>query len=538
MVNMKSKSMANFEDFIKLGRYHMYFVLVMEFVIIAELTNMVFMVFGGAIPTIVSCGDVSFRNMTDKKAVCQELKTLKLTSNCTPEVEEEFISINYEWDLLCEGEDQVHNSLSVQMVGVMIGALVFGQISDLYGRKWTVIGTLTCLCGSGAASAFSTNLHIFFLFRAVIGFFLGGVMTVMYVFFVEILPYKHRLWIKTLVTWSPSYIVFSLLAYFTGTWRVLAVASNLLAAPGIILICFLNESPRWLIQQGRQKEAEDSLRSIAKWNRCVVDEDELKSIVEKEIVLNKQRHTAGTRYFFHHLFYSWKLMRYTAVMMIAWFTTGCISYGLLFNLGKLSGSLYLNSVFYGLVRYATAIIIAALDYFVKKIGRKVIQSFCLSVIIICFSAIFAVTYFEVSTQFASYVRILSLCAAAMTSPLWLLAYLLTAELYPTAVRNLANGYASTWARVAGIVAPQILSTSKLWAPAPYLVLILMAVVDLVAFDTMLPETKGKPLPEHMPPPEKCILNSCTRRGRAGAQVERTNSFTVYKFNDSNANGSL
>jgi hypothetical protein len=98
---MKLKSMSSVDDFIQLGRYHIFFTVVMEFVIIAELTNMVFMVFGGATPTIIGCGDVSYRNMTDKKAVCAELNTLRLADNCTPEVEQVFESINFEVSYCC-----------------------------------------------------------------------------------------------------------------------------------------------------------------------------------------------------------------------------------------------------------------------------------------------------------------------------------------------------------------------------------------------------------------------------------------------------
>lgn len=37
-----------------------------------------------------------------------------------------------------------------------------------------------------------------------------------------------------------------------------------------------------------------------------------------------------------------------------------------------------------------------------------------------------------------------------------------------------------------------------WAPLPYFVMALMSLVEVIAYLALIPETKGKPLPDHMP----------------------------------------
>ncbi len=41
----------------------------------------------------------------------------------------------FQFNMLCEDGKAVKNSITYQMVGVLIGAFVFGQISDMFGRK-------------------------------------------------------------------------------------------------------------------------------------------------------------------------------------------------------------------------------------------------------------------------------------------------------------------------------------------------------------------------------------------------------------------
>ena len=55
--------------------------------------------------------------------------------------------------------------------------------------------------------------------------------------------------------------------YFIRHWRYLQLATMVPMALYLLLVSFVPESPRWLIGQGKLKEAEGILRRIAKTNR-------------------------------------------------------------------------------------------------------------------------------------------------------------------------------------------------------------------------------------------------------------------------------
>ena len=77
-----------------------------------------------------------------------------------------------------------------------------------------------------------------------------------------------------------------------------------------------------------------------------------------------------------------------------------------------------------------------------------------------------------------------------------LGYVVTAELYPTPVRNSALGLCSLAARVGGIVAPQIVLYFPTFLP-PYSALLLLGLCSILAapLPLLLQETAGRKLPE-------------------------------------------
>ncbi|KAK6039239.1 hypothetical protein COOONC_23254 [Cooperia oncophora] len=72
------------------------------------------------------------------------------------------------------------------------------------------------------------------------------------------------------------------------------------------------------------------------------------------------------------------------------------------------------------------------------------------------------------------------------------------EYYPTVVRNSGLAFKSTCSRLGTIVAPQLFVLS-IWESLPYIVLTAMATLDTIFYQLVIPETKGKPLPENLPP---------------------------------------
>ena len=60
------------------------------------------------------------------------------------------------------------------------------------------------------------------------------------------------------------------------------------------------------------------------------------------------------------------------------FCTAIIAYALMFNMEKLSGSLYLNNVIYGIIRYSFNLSFGVADYKIPTMGRKLVHRISVS----------------------------------------------------------------------------------------------------------------------------------------------------------------
>jgi putative MFS transporter len=147
-------------------------------------------------------------------------------------------------------------------VGAIVGALIFGGLSDAWGRKsQMIIGTF--ICGIGAALiGFVPDgaWQLFALLRFVVGIGLTAAVVPALTIVVELTPTRHR----TAVT--SFYVVFAttggLVASATSAvllaaigWRGMAMLGILVAVVGVLAWFFVPESVRWLTAKGRFAEA-------------------------------------------------------------------------------------------------------------------------------------------------------------------------------------------------------------------------------------------------------------------------------------------
>ncbi|KAK6025474.1 hypothetical protein OSTOST_08626, partial [Ostertagia ostertagi] len=92
------------------------------------------------------------------------------------------------------------------------------------------------------------------------------------------------MWINTIVTWSPNFIIYPIIAYFCHDWRNLALFSCVISVVTIINLFCLHESPRWLIQHGRIEEARRVLTNIRRLNgkTCEKEATEIEEMLRFE----------------------------------------------------------------------------------------------------------------------------------------------------------------------------------------------------------------------------------------------------------------
>jgi len=161
------------------------------------------------------------------------------------------------------------------LIGEVIGALFFGQLSDKLGRRNLFMITLgVYLVGSGL-TAITPAGGMWFLFlygtRVIAGMGIGGEYAAINSAIDEMIPAKYRgrvdlavngtYWAGAIIGTVVTLILLNHLAVDTS-WRLAYAVGPALALIIIFVRRHLPESPRWQIMHGRQEAAEASIKEI------------------------------------------------------------------------------------------------------------------------------------------------------------------------------------------------------------------------------------------------------------------------------------
>ncbi|PIO71295.1 hypothetical protein TELCIR_06810 [Teladorsagia circumcincta] len=282
----------------------------------------------------------------------------------------------------------------------------------------------------------------------------------------ENIPKKHRMWINMAITWSPNMLPFAAMAWLTGEWRSLALVNAIVCVPGLVF-CFLciHESPRWLIQRGKVVQAQEIMRREFGISKEGLIHENLHDVVRGEY---EQTHLK-TR-----------------------------DHG-------------------GLVRlrpYACNLTLGYADLKWRRIGRKFVHTSGLVIIVVCLALVIFAYSFDLNHTLKEEIRLLILLASSMTSQIYISSGIVGNELFPTPIRTLGYSFLQLWNRVGVVLSPFVFYSMEIWIALPYCIMSVLCLIDTLAFECLLPETKGKHLVEHMPGREERLL-----QGRKSRQAK-------------------
>ncbi|KAK1260269.1 Organic cation/carnitine transporter 4 [Acorus gramineus] len=180
-----------------------------------------------------------------------------------------------EWGLVCGEEYKVGLAQSAFFAGSMIGAGIFGHLSDSsLGRK----GTLTAACVANGILGLSTSLcpsyWAYATLRFLTGLATGGVGLTAFVLATEPVGPSKRgaVGMASFYFFSVGCVFLSGLTYAFPSWRALYAATSIpsLVFAFAILLPFVWESPRWYLVRGRTEEAMRTMRAIAEGNGITI----------------------------------------------------------------------------------------------------------------------------------------------------------------------------------------------------------------------------------------------------------------------------
>jgi MFS family permease len=162
---------------------------------------------------------------------------------------------------------------SAYLCGAVVGAVLFGWLTDRWGRKKLFFITLSVYLIATALTATSWNFWSFALFRFFTGAGIGGEYTAINSTIQELVPARVRghtdlmingsFWIGAAIGAAGSIVLLDpeVIPVEFG-WRLAFLSGAVLGLIVFLMRFWLPESPRWLMVHGRAEEAEGIVASI------------------------------------------------------------------------------------------------------------------------------------------------------------------------------------------------------------------------------------------------------------------------------------
>ena len=303
---------------------------------------------------------------------------------------------------------------SINSIGMAVGALLFGILSDKIGRKSVFIITLLLFSIGSGLTALTTTFAMFLVLRFLIGMGLGGELPVASTLVSESVEAHERGKIVVLLEsfWAGGWLIAALISYFVIPkygWEVAMVLSAVPALYALYLRWNLPDSPRFQKVEKRPSVIEN-----------------IKSV------------------------WSGEYRKATIMLWILWFCVVFSYYGMFLWLPSvmvLKGFSLIKSFQYVLIMtlaqlpgYFTA------AWFIERLGRK-----------------FVLVTYLIGTACSAYVfgiadSLTALIVAGMLLSFfnlgaWGALYAYTPEQYPTTIRGTGAGMAAAFGRIGGILGP-------------------------------------------------------------------------------------
>ncbi|HHT7068450.1 MFS transporter [Bacillus thuringiensis] len=303
---------------------------------------------------------------------------------------------------------------SINSIGMAVGALIFGILSDRIGRKSVFIITLLLFSIGSGLTALTTTLAMFLVLRFLIGMGLGGELPVASTLVSESVEAHERGKIVVLLEsfWAGGWLIAALISYFVIPkygWEIAMVLSAVPALYALYLRWNLPDSPRFQKVEKRPSVIEN-----------------IKSV------------------------WSGEYRKATIMLWILWFCVVFSYYGMFLWLPSvmvLKGFSLIKSFQYVLIMtlaqlpgYFTA------AWFIERLGRKfVLVTYLIGTA--CSSYLFGVA------DSLTVLIVAGMLLSFFNLGAWGALYAYTPEQYPTVIRGTGAGMAAAFGRIGGILGP-------------------------------------------------------------------------------------
>jgi MFS family permease len=357
---------------------------------------------------------------------------------------------------------------SLYILGACVGAIIFGQLTDRFGRKKLFMITLSIYLLGTLLTALSFSTGWFFAVRFITGMGIGGEYSAINSAIDELIPKNHRG--RVGVSINGSYwlggIGGSLLAVLMLNtnifptdlgWRLSFVLGAVIGLAVLLVRRNVPESPRWLFIHGREDEAEEIVSEIERTVERQTGEPlpepqeepltvrqrrtiPLLTIIRSVVTLYPRRTILGLSLFVGQAFLYNSILFGFANLLSLYFHTpsGNVPYYLaVFAVGNFAGALLLSPLF-------------------DIVGRKpmIAGTYLLSGVLLIVTGLLFKEHQLDDISFTACVCVVFFFASAGASA----AYLTVSEVFPMETRALCIAvFYAVGTAVGGVIGPQVFS---------------------------------------------------------------------------------
>uniref|UniRef100_A0A4X2K2H7 Major facilitator superfamily (MFS) profile domain-containing protein n=1 Tax=Vombatus ursinus TaxID=29139 RepID=A0A4X2K2H7_VOMUR len=376
-------------------------------------------------------------------------------------------SIVTEWDLVCDSQTLKSFSQSIFLAGNLVGYLIWGYLSDRFGRKGMLLPNFLMLAVSSTGTAFVQSFPVYCCFRFLFGSSVTGIMVGSGTLTQEWTTNQHRPMVTVIFTlcFSMGHLFLGFVAYGIQEWRKFQLVMSAPFFAFFLASWWLPESARWLIVQNRYDEALKVLTKVAKING-----------VKETTLTIEVRGEGGARAGM------WEMVAFQAKpstlaskcdgfsaspTVCCSFTTGMLFYGFFLDLQNLGSNIQTLQVLFGTSTFLSRFVAL---FIMTRLGRRTITASCL---------LLAGLFISASAFLPRGKRVLSLGQSDLLCP----------------DRGRCLGLILMVNRIGAILAP-LVNMLKHYLPAlPLIIFAAMAITaGLVVFFFLL-ETQNKPMPD-------------------------------------------
>ncbi|CAH2086339.1 unnamed protein product [Euphydryas editha] len=378
-----------------------------------------------------------------------------------------------EYNWVCDKELHVVSIMISMKIAEVIGSIFFGWFSDVYGRRYTYMISITMLLLGRMISLLAGNSYIIFCIGVIIAHLPSTTAAqTISVICLEMSSLKRGAAITRIRFIANSFgsFIMPLILWWTRDWKLFVILTTAPLIPFVIMSWKMIESPRWLYSQGRVQESIIILKKIAKTNNKNMEANTEKVMISLNEKAAEKPQVCGV----FTLFSSRRLAFNTILQTIVWMVSSLSYAYLLMSSGeKTDSNPFLEFAWQSLIETPSVFISA---WLADKIGRRYTGSGGL------------IREWWVGSLF-------NIVARLTTIVTFFVINLLSMEFYPTCLRQTGMAFGNIVGGAVATMVPYMIYLGRRYDPRiPGFILALTSFLGIIAA-FILPETLNAKLPE-------------------------------------------